>query len=146
MSEPKTRPTHASVPQFLDGVADPARRQDCQEVLEMMRRVTGSEPKMWGSGMIGFGQYRYKYESGREGDWPLAGFSPRKENLTLYIMAGVERYPALLQKLGKHKVGKGCLYVKKLSDVDKDVLEQLVRSSVEHVRERYGDAAPDSTR
>jgi hypothetical protein len=139
MSELKTKPTDASVQEFLDRVDDPARRKDCEEVLEMMRSVTGKEPRMWGTGLIGFGQYRYRYESGREGDWPLSGFAPRKESLTLYIMAGVERFPALLKRLGKHKVGKGCLYVKRLSDVDPEVLEQLVRSSVEHVRKQYGE-------
>ena len=139
MSELKTKPNDGSVREFLDRVEDPARRKDCQDVLEMMRRVTGSEPKLWGTGMIGFGQYHYKYASGTEGDWPLAGFASRKDSLTLYIMAGVERFPALLEKLGKHKIGKGCLYLKRLSDVDRDVLERLVRSSVEHLREQYGE-------
>jgi hypothetical protein len=140
MSELKTKPTDASVREVLDRVEDPARRKDCEEVVEMMRRVTGKEPRIWGTGMIGFGQYHYKYASGTEGDWPLAGFASRKDSLTLYIMAGVERFPALLQKLGKHKVGKGCLYLKRLSDVDQGVLEQLVRSSVEHVKKQYGES------
>jgi hypothetical protein len=139
MSELKTKPHDGSVQELLDRVEDPARRKDCQDVLEMMRRVTGSEPKLWGTGMIGFGQYHYKYASGTEGDWPLAGFAARKDSLTLYIMAGVERFPALLEELGKHKIGKGCLYLKRLSDVDRDVLERLVRSSVEHLREQYGE-------
>jgi hypothetical protein len=137
MSDLKTKPSDASVAEHLTRIADPLRRQDCETVIGLMRRVTGEEPKMWGTGMIGFGTYRYRYQTGREGDWPLAGFASRKDSLTLYIMAGVERFPALLQKLGKHKTGKGCLYVKRLSDVDTQVLEELVRSSVEHVRKTY---------
>jgi hypothetical protein len=137
MSDLKTKPTDASVAEHLARIADPSRRQDCEAVVDLMRRVTGEEPKIWGTGMIGFGTYRYRYETGREGDWPLAGFASRKDSLTLYIMAGVDRFPALLQKLGKHKTGKGCLYVKRLSDVDTRVLEELVRNSVEHVRKTY---------
>jgi hypothetical protein len=122
---------------FLESV-DPSRRQDCHDIVELMRRATGAEPRMWGTAMVGFGEYHYRYESGREGDWPLSAFSPRKANLTIYVMAGVERFPALLEKLGKHKTGKGCLYVKRLSDVDTGVLEQLVRASVEQLRRTYG--------
>ena len=136
MSGLKTRPHDASVDAFLESV-DPARRQDCLEIVELMRRATGAEPRMWGNAMVGFGSYHYKYESGREGDWPLSAFSPRKANLTLYVMAGAERFPALLQKLGKHTAGKSCLYVKRLSDVDTNVLEDLVRASVEHLHKTY---------
>jgi hypothetical protein len=141
MSELKTKPTDTTLQEVLERIEDPVRRRDCEEVVELMRRVTGKEPRIWGTGMIGFGQYHYKYASGTEGDWPLAGFASRKDSLTLYIMAGVERFPALLQKLGKHKVGKGCLYLKRLSDVDQGVLEQLVRSSVEHVKKQYGESS-----
>ena len=140
MSELKTKPTDASVPAYLDGIADPVRRADCQQVVELMRRVTGHEPRIWGTGMIGFGTYRYKYATGREGDWPLSAFASRKDNLTIYLMAGAERFPALLGKLGKHKTGKSCLYLKRLSDVDVGVLEELVRSSVNQVRKQYGEA------
>jgi hypothetical protein len=137
MSKLRTRPHDASVHAFLESV-DEGRRQDCRDLVEMMRRATGEEPRMWGGAMIGFGTYHYRYDSGREGDWPLSGFSPRKVNLTIYVMAGVERFPELLRRLGKHKAGKGCLYVKRLSDVDNEVLEEIVQSSVDYLRKRYG--------
>jgi hypothetical protein len=138
MSDLKTRPTDDSVAAFLDQVEDPDRRADCQAVLELMRDVTGEEPKMWGGSIVGFGTYHYRYESGREGDWFLTGFSPRKQNLTLYIMAGFDRYDELMARLGKHKTGKSCLYVKKLADLDHDVLRELVASSLAHMRATYG--------
>jgi hypothetical protein len=137
MSEMKTKPTDAAVDAFLDEVGDPARRDECRTILELMREVTGAEPKMWVGGMVGFGSYHYRYESGREGDWFVTGFSPRKANLTLYIMAGFDRYEVLLERLGKFKTGKSCLYLKRLSDVDIDVLEELVRESVAHVSGTY---------
>ena len=137
MAELKTKKTEASVEEFLGGIADEARRDECRIVLEIMERVTKSEPKMWGASMIGFGSYHYKYESGREGDWFLTGFSPRKQNLTLYIMAGFDRYDALLEKLGKFKTGKSCLYVKRLNDIDLLVLKQLIAASVRHMKARY---------
>lgn len=137
MSEMKTQPTEAAVSAFLEGVADPVRREECQAVLDLMRRVTGVEPKMWGGSMVGFGSYHYRYESGREGDWFVTGFSPRKANLTLYIMAGFDRYEGLLERLGKYSTGKSCLYLKRLSDVDLTVLEALVRESVQHVSATY---------
>lgn len=133
----KTKQTDASVAAFLDSVTDDDRRPDCLTVLALMQDVTKSAPKIWGSNMIGFGNYHYKYESGREGDWFITGFSPRKQNLTLYIMAGFDRYDALLAKLGKFKTGKSCLYFKRLSDVDLDVLRQLVAASVKHMRQQY---------
>lgn len=133
----KTKQTDASVAAFLETVTDDDRRQDCLAVSALMQDVTKSEPKMWGSNMIGFGTYHYKYESGREGDWFITGFSPRKQNLTLYIMAGFDRYDALLAKLGKFKTGKSCLYVKRLSDVDPGVLRQLVAASVKHMQQQY---------
>jgi hypothetical protein len=118
MAELKTKKTDASVDAFLRRVADPKQRADCFTVLELMRDVTGLEPKMWGTSMIGFGSYHYKYPTGREGEWFITGFSPRKGNLSIHIMAGCARYRELLQKLAKHKTGVACLYVKKLADID----------------------------
>lgn len=134
MAELKTKKTEASVADFLSGVEDEEKRADCFAVLEMMRRITGAEPKMWGASIVGFGSYRFKYESGREGDWFIVGFSPRKQSLTLYVMTGFARYDELLAKLGKHKTGKSCLYINRLDDVDADVLGELIESSVEHVK------------
>lgn len=131
MAELKTRPNNASVRQFLDGVEDETKRQDCQTLLDLMGRTTGEEPKMWGGSIVGFGTYHYRYESGREGDWFLTGFSPRKQNLSIYVMSGFRGYGSLLERLGKHKTGKACLYVKRLSDVDLEVLEEMVSLSVE---------------
>jgi hypothetical protein len=133
MAELKTKKNDASVDEFLAN-ADPARQADCAKIVEIMSRATGSPPKMWGTSIVGFGQYTYKYASGREGDWMLTGFSPRKSNLTLYIMAGFSAYDDLMARLGKHSTGKSCLYVKKLDDVDLAVLERLVQASVEHMK------------
>jgi hypothetical protein len=130
MAEVKTKETTASVAQFLKGISDTQRREDCRAVAEIMRDVTGEEPKMWGSSIVGFGRYHYKYESGREGDWMITGFSPRKGDLTLYIMGGFESSPELMKKLGKYKTGKTCLYIKKLADVNIGVLRKLVTKSV----------------
>lgn len=135
MAEPKTKPTNVSVDKFLAGVTDPARREDCLTVLRMMKRITGEDPVMWGPSMVGFGTYHYKYASGQEGDWFLAGFSPRKTDLTLYVTPGLHRYPDLLKRLGKHKTGKSCLYVKRLADVDLDVLGELVTSAHRDIQE-----------
>ena len=135
MAELKTRPTDASVEAFVQSVADEARRADCLAVLRLMKAVTGAEPRMWGGSIVGFGQYHYRYASGREGDWFLVGFSPRKNDLTLYIMAGFEQYEALLARLGKFKLGKSCLYIKRLADVDTGVLKELIAASVQHMRE-----------
>lgn len=134
MAELKTKRTQASVSAFLDAVENEQRRADCRTVLNLMRAVTGEEPKMWGPSMVGFGSYHYKYASGREGDWFVTGFSPRKQDLTLYIMAGFDRYDELMAKLGKYKTGKSCLYLKRLSDVDLGVLRELVTASVEAMR------------
>jgi hypothetical protein len=134
MAELKTQPTKSSVKGFLDAIPDAARRKDCRAIARIMRKATGKTPKMWGANIVGFGIYHYKYATGREGDWFLAGFSPRAQNLTLYIMAGFSRYDALLEKLGKFKTGKSCLYIKRLDDVDVDVLTDLVERSVEHVQ------------
>ena len=139
MSELKTQKTGASVTDFLNAVEHPKRRADSFALLELMREITGQEPAMWGTSIVGFGAYTYKYVSGREGEWPLTGFSPRKRNLTLYIMPGFERYEALLAELGKFKTGKSCLYVNKLEDVDLDTLKELVRQSVQHVKEAHAE-------
>ncbi|MBX0330054.1 DUF1801 domain-containing protein [Oscillochloris sp. ZM17-4] len=133
MAELKTKPSDQSVAAFIDTVADEQKRQDCHTIIEMMRAATGAEPVMWGS-IIGFGSYHYRYKSGREGDWFLTGFAPRKQNLTLYIMAGFERYHELMGQLGNHSTGKSCLYIKRLSDIDQGVLRELVARSVAHMR------------
>jgi hypothetical protein len=134
VAEPKTQRTGASVEEFLDSVEHQGRRTDSFALLELMRDVTGEEPAMWGLSIVGFGSYRYKYASGREAEWMLVGFAPRKRNLTLYIMDGFEGYEALLEKLGKYRTGKSCLYINKLADVDLTTLRELVRRSVSHVR------------
>lgn len=130
MAELKTKLTTESVTAFLDKVADEQRRKDCYAVLDIMRAVTKEEPKMWGPSIVGFGSYHYKGASGREGDWLLTGFSPRKGDLTLYIMGGLDSFPELMQRLGKYKSSKGCVYLKKLADVDVGVLRKLVAQSV----------------
>jgi len=133
MAELKTKVTDKSVKDFLDSVTDERKRQDSYQILKLMERVTGSQPKMWGDSIVGFGTYHYRYASGREGDWLLTGFSPRKQNLTLYIMAGFDEYEGLLNRLGKYKTGKSCLYINRLADVDLSVLEELIRRSVDHM-------------
>ena len=137
MAELKTKETNASVKDFLDAIPDERARKDCRAIAAMMKKATGAAPKLWGPAIVGFGQYHYKYESGREGDWFLTGFSPRKQNLTLYIMAGFDRYDDLMQRLGKHKTGKSCLYIKTLDDIDTKVLETLIAESVAHMRRTY---------
>jgi hypothetical protein len=136
MAEQKTKPTEQSVESFLNEIPDEKVRADCFAIARLMRKATGSAPKMWGPAIVGFGQYHYKYDSGHEGDSCLTGFSPRKQNITLYVM-GFTRYPDLLEKLGRHKAGKGCLYIKKLEDVDAKVLESLVRQSVDYLKKEY---------
>ena len=135
MADLKTKKNDASVEAFLNAVEYDAKRADSFAILELMREVTGEEPAMWGGSIVGFGEYTYRYASGREGEWPLTGFSPRKQNLTLYIMPGFDEYESLLQDLGKYKTGKSCLYISKLADVDLEVLRKLVRQSVEHMRQ-----------
>lgn len=135
MAELKTQRNDQDVEAFLNALPDDQRRQDCFSVLEIMREVTGAEPKMWGDSIVGFGDYRYRYESGRQGEWFLTGFSPRKQNLTLYIMAGFDHYDELMGQLGKFKTGKSCLYIKKLSDINVPVLRELVKQSVAHMIE-----------
>lgn len=134
MAELKTKQNDGDIEGFLNSVADEKKRQDCFTLLDMMKQVTGLEAKMWGDSIVGFGTYHYKSNSGREGDWFLTGFSPRKQNLTLYIIAGFDHYGELLEKLGKHTTGKGCLYLKRLADVDLTTLEELVKQSVEHLK------------
>ena len=135
MAELKTKKTDASVEDFLNQIKDEQTRQDCFEIAKMMQQVTRSEPKMWGSSIVGFGSRHLKYASGRELDWMLTGFSPRKANITLYILGGFEKQEDLLKKLGKYTTGKGCLYIKKLKDVDTKVLKELVHESVQSMKE-----------
>ena len=137
MSDIKTRPTDASVNAFIDAVDHPRRREDARTLQELMQRVTGEEPVMWGPSIVGYGSYHYRYASGQEADWPVVGFSPRKQNLSIYIMTGFEESDDLLTRLGKHKTGKSCLYVNNLAEVDLDVLESLVRASVAEMKRRY---------
>ncbi len=134
MAELKTKPTNQSVEEFLGRIRDDATRRDCFSILKIMKQALKAEPKMWGGSIVGLGSCRYKYESGREGEWFLCGFSPRKQNLTLYIMPGLERYQTLLKKLGRHSTGKCCLYIKRLSDVDIEVLTELIQKSVKDAR------------
>jgi hypothetical protein len=134
MAELKTKKTEASVEDFLNKIKDDDTRRDCYEIAKMMKQTTRSDPKMWGSSIIGFGSRRLKYANGRELDWMLTGFSPRKANIILYILDGFEKQNALLKKLGKHSTGKGCLYIKKLKDVDKKVLKELISESVQTMK------------
>lgn len=133
MAELKTKPNEQDVETFLNSVENEKKRQACFTLKELMEEVTGAEAKMWGDSIVGFGSYHYKYKSGREGDWFLTGFSPRKQNLTLYIMSGFGGYDELLDDLGKYKTGKSCLYINKIEDVDLKVLRELVKQSAEHV-------------
>ncbi|HEV7798858.1 MAG TPA: DUF1801 domain-containing protein [Pyrinomonadaceae bacterium] len=130
MAELKTKETEESVVAFLDKIKDETRRADCLAVVGIMRDATKEEPRMWGGSIVGFGRYHYKYESGREGDWMIIGFSPRKGDLTLYIPGGVDKFSELVKRLGKYKTGKSCLYIKQLADVDVKILRKLVTQSV----------------
>lgn len=136
MAEAKTKPTMTSVAAFLKGVQPDARREECETLVGLMKKITKAEPRIWGTGLVGFGTYHYKYASGREGDWPLAGFAARKTNLTVYVMDGVEPHAELMAKLGTFTTGKACLYMKKLSDVNLGVLEKIVARSVKAVKAR----------
>jgi hypothetical protein len=138
MAELKTKPTSTSVAAFLEAIDNPSRADDARTIKALMERLTGEKPKMWGPSIVGFGNYHYKYDSGHEGDFFITGFSPRKKALTLYIMPGFGRYDGLMARLGKYKTGKSCLYINKLSDVDMDVLEELIASSYAWMRENYG--------
>ncbi|MDH3690519.1 MAG: DUF1801 domain-containing protein [Gammaproteobacteria bacterium] len=137
MAELKTKQNNTSVSAFLKGIEDDNKRLDCRELMTLMKEITGKRPTMWGATMVGFGSYHYKYDSGREGDWFVTGFSPRKQNLTIYIMPGFGRYKTLMKQLGKYKTGKSCLYVKNLDDIDQHVLRQLVAKSVKDMEKMY---------
>jgi len=141
MAEIKTRPTGVAVDEFLDNVADPQRREDARQVRAMMERLSGEPPVIWGPGMIGFGRYRYKYDSGREGEHFRLGFSPRAKELVLYLIGGFPRHQALMDRLGKYRTGKSCLYVKRLNDVDETILEELIVEALAYMRERYPEDA-----
>lgn len=138
MAENKTKPTDASVADYIASRADAQQRADCRELMAMLGRVTGQTPRMWGPSIVGYGSYRYTYESGRTGEAPMAGFAIRGRELVVYLSADSEERRALLSRLGKHRMGKVCLYFKRLADLDGSVLEQLVAGSVEDVRRRYG--------
>ena len=144
MATNKTQPTAQSVTQFLDAIPDAQRRQDCHTLVSMMTAAAGAEPRLWGSNIVGFGQYHYVYDSGREGDSLLVGFSPRKPALTLYITGGLEPHAALLAKLGQYKAGGGCLYIKKLADVHLPTLKKLIEQSVKAARKKDQPARPRS--
>jgi len=139
MAENKTQPTDQSVIKFLTAVKPEQKRQDAFALLEMMERLSGYQAKMWGDSIIGFGQYHYKYDSGREGDFMRIGFSPRKANISLYIIAGVEKHQDLLDQLGKHKTGKSCLYINHLRDIKLSVLEDIISKALETMAEKYPD-------
>lgn len=134
MAEMKTKKNETSVDDYLSAIKDEQTRGDCLEIAKIMQQVTKAKPKMWGSSIVGFGERHIKYESGRELDWMIMGFSPRKQNITLYLPGALESYESLLKKLGKYTTGKGCLYVKKLTDVDKKVLKDIVTASLKAVK------------
>ena len=137
MAKNKTQPTRVSATSFLETISPNSKKEDALKVLSLMEEITNEEAVMWGSSIIGFGQYHYKYESGREGDFLMIGFSPRKQNLTIYLMTGFEDYERLLSKLGKYKTGKSCLYIKKLDDVDENVLIELLTNSYQAMKTKY---------
>lgn len=133
MAELKTKETKASVEKFLNQLPE-GRREDCFQIARIMEEITGDKPKMWGAKIVGFGSYHYKYASGHEGEWPITGFSPRTTDLTLYIMPGFTEYGDLMKELGKHRTGKSCLYIKRLSDIHVPTLKKLIRASVKHMK------------
>jgi hypothetical protein len=137
MAELKTKLNDGSVEDFLNGVEDEQKREDSFELLQMMREISDEPAKMWGKDIVGFGTYHYVYASGREGDWMLSGFSPRKASLSIYLMAGFDQLGDELTALGKHKSSKGCLYVKKLSDIDEKMLRKMIKKSIEIMKKRY---------
>lgn len=137
MAEPKTKPTDASVEEYLNNISEEGVRNDCWKINDLMEKATGSKARMWGTSIVGYGSYHYKYSSGTEADWPLIGFSPRKQNLTLYVIAGFETCNELLSKLGKHTSSKSCLYIKKLSDVNLSILSSLIENCVTYMKATY---------
>ena len=146
MAEQKTKPTKASVKEFLNKIPDRERRDDCFAIAKMMEEATGDKPKMWGKSIVGFGSFHYKYDSGREGDWLLTGFSPRKNDLTLYFMMGFEPNRELMQQLGKYKTGKSCLYIKRLSDIHVPTLKKLIKASLKQLRDYQKSKVRASTK
>jgi len=138
MAELKTKKTDMNVDDFIDSVADEGKRDDCRAIVSMMTKITKAPPAMWGPAIVGFGDYRYVYASGREGDWFMMGFSPRKQNLTIYVTEGFDGYSDLLPKLGKFTTGMGCLYIKRLSDIDIKVLEKLLTTSAKRLAKKHG--------
>ena len=139
MAENKTKQTNASVDMFINSLKDETEREDCYTIIKIMKSITKEEPKMWGPSIIGFGTYHYKYASGREGDMCIAGFSPRKQNLTIYLMPGFEKQQSQLKKLGKYKTSKVCLYIKSLKDVDVKILKEMISISVKETKKLYPD-------
>lgn len=139
MTALKTTPNDLSVDEFIDSVENEQKRSDTKTLLALFQELTGEKATMWGTSIIGFGKYHFKYDSGREGDWMLAGFSPRKQNLTIYMMGGFKNQEALLSKIGKAKSSVGCLYLKKLSDIDLEVLKEMITLSIQTVKIRYAD-------
>lgn len=144
MAEIKTKPTAASVDEFLARVPDAETRQDCDQLVKLLQAATGEEPRMWGPSIVGFGTLHYVYESGREGDWPLAGFSPRKKSLSLYLSCDIQQHQDLLDKLGSHSCGKGCLYLKRLSEVHVPTLKKLIREAVKETKKLATEMAKKS--
>lgn len=138
MAELKTKKNDASVQKYLDAIEDPHRKEDCLKIHRMMQEITDHEGSMWGDSIVGYGSYHYKYESGREGDWFQAGFSNRKQSISIYIMSGFSDYDDLLSELGKHKTGKSCLYIKKLDDIDVSILRKMLETSVKFIQQKYG--------
>lgn len=137
MAENKTKATKASVKSFLDSVENESKRRDCKKIARLFAEVTGEKPVMWGESIVGFGKYHYKYESGREGDFFLAGFSPRVQNISIYLMPGYGFMPELRKKLGKIKEGKGCIYIKSIEDINMEILKKLAEESVKFMRKHY---------
>ena len=144
MAELKTKATNESVEEFLKRIPDVERRQDCFAIAKLMEEVTGHKPKMWGPSIVGFGSFHYKYASGREGDWLVTGFSPRKKDLTLYFMMGFEKHRELMKQLGKHSTGKSCLYIKRLSDMHLPALKKLIKTSVKQLQDYAASQASKS--
>lgn len=134
MSDLKTKPTGEDIQKFINSIEQEQKRNDCQALLNLMKKISGEQPEIWGGSMVGFGRYSYEGKSGRKGEWFTAGFAPRKQNISIYIMAGFDRYPELMANLGKFKTGVGCLYVKTLDDIDMDILATLVTESIAYMR------------
>lgn len=137
MAENKTQPTKVSAAKYIDALEDPQQKKDCKQLVKMMRAATGERAVMWGPSIVGFGTHHYKYESGREGDIMMVGFAPRKGQISLYLTCDIQQMAPLLEKLGKHKTGKGCLYIKRLADVDQDVLQQMIERGIEEAEQGH---------